>query len=350
MSIKNSGKANLEIIYAYYQELIDEELQDDLDDLKDAFEDDGWTVEKYKKNDYKGFIFTRNNVNVKDFEGVFNSDAFEKLGLGEFELTKKGSTYTIEWDTNAAEDVEEEGVSSADLSDYGGFMEVVLELPSPAIEENATNVSKDGKKLTWNLIAEDDIEVTFKLSNAGVIVAVIVIIFALLAGAAVVVILLVLKKKKPADSKAAPAAVPAAPVSSPEPSSPIDFSAPVAPVTAPVPEAAAPVAPVSEAPAVAPAPAAPVVEAPIVAPAPEVPVAVPEPAAPVAETPVAAPAPEVPAAPAAPVTETPVAAPAPEVPVAPAAPADGTWTCPSCGNTGITSRFCSGCGTERPLQ
>ena len=45
MSIKNSGKANLEIIYAYYQELIDEELQDDLDDLKDAFEDDGWTVE-----------------------------------------------------------------------------------------------------------------------------------------------------------------------------------------------------------------------------------------------------------------------------------------------------------------
>ena len=36
-------------------------------------------------------------------------------------------------------------------------------------------------------------------------------------------------------------------------------------------------------------------------------------------------------------------------PAAPAAPADGAWNCPTCGKTGITSRFCPDCGTARPV-
>ena len=40
---------------------------------------------------------------------------------------------------------------------------------------------------------------------------------------------------------------------------------------------------------------------------------------------------------------------APAAPVAPAAPAEGTWNCPTCGKTGITSRFCPDCGTARPV-
>ena len=35
---------------------------------------------------------------------------------------------------------------------------------------------------------------------------------------------------------------------------------------------------------------------------------------------------------------------------APAAPAEGAWNCPSCGKTGITSRFCPDCGVARPVQ
>ena len=266
MSIRSSGKADLAVIYAFYKELIDEDLQDDLDDLADAFEDDGWTVEDYKKGDYRGYIFTMNNVKVKDFEEIFNSDAFEELELGEFELTKKGSEYTIEWETNAVDDVKDEGITGSDLSAYGGFMEVVIELPMPAKEENATDVSKDGKTLTWDLLTEDEVKVTFTLINIGLIIAIVAAVFVLLCAAAVVVILLVLKKKKAgnkdsADVSAAPA-TPAGPVSSPEPEHPIDFSAPLVPV----------------------------------------------------------------------------------------APADGPWSCPSCGKTDITSKFCPECGRERPLQ
>jgi membrane protease subunit (stomatin/prohibitin family) len=42
--------------------------------------------------------------------------------------------------------------------------------------------------------------------------------------------------------------------------------------------------------------------------------------------------------------------PAPAAPAAPAAPVEGAWNCPSCGKTGITSRFCPDCGLARPLQ
>ena len=184
MSIRGSGKADLAVIYAFYKELIDEDLQDDLDDLADSFEDDGWTVEDYKKGDYRGYIFTMNNVKVKDFEEIFNSDAFEELELGEFELTKKGSEYTIEWETNAVDDVEDEGITGSDLSAYGGFMEVVIELPMPAKEENATDVSKDGKTLTWNLLEEDEVKVTFTLINIGLIIAIVAIVFVMLCAAA----------------------------------------------------------------------------------------------------------------------------------------------------------------------
>ncbi len=40
---------------------------------------------------------------------------------------------------------------------------------------------------------------------------------------------------------------------------------------------------------------------------------------------------------------------APVAPAAPAAPAEGAWNCPTCGKTGITSRFCPDCGTARPV-
>ena len=41
---------------------------------------------------------------------------------------------------------------------------------------------------------------------------------------------------------------------------------------------------------------------------------------------------------------------APAAPVAPAVPVEGAWNCPSCGKTGITSRFCPDCGVARPVQ
>ena len=289
MSIKSNGKADLSVIYAFQQDMFDGDVEDEIGDIADAFEDEGWTVDDYKKGEYKGYQFSMKNASVKDFEEIFNSDAFtDTLELGEFELTKKGSTYTIEWDTNVVDEAEDEGVSSSDFAQTGGFLEVVIELPSPAKDENATEVSKDGKTLTWNLLEDDEVEVTFTLINVGLIIAIIAIVVVLVIAAGVVVLLIILKKKKPADGKAAPAApapvAPSAPVSSPEPSNPIDFSAPIpeplpvaplvsaayvpqqteapAPAATAAPAAAAPVAPAAPVVPAAPAPVAPAEAAP----------------------------------------------------------------------------------------
>ena len=296
MNIKSNGKADLTVIYGYYNELIDSDVESEMEDLADAFEDDGWTVDDYKKGDYEGYTFTMTNVKVKDFEDIFNADCFtEDLELGDFELSKKGSTYTINWDTNVVGDLNEEGITSEDLKTYGGFMEVEITLPSPATDDNASEVSKDGKTYTWDLLDGDEVELTFTLINVGLIIAICAIVFVVFAAAAVVVILLIVKKKKPATNGAAPEAPAATPVSSPEPASPIDFSAPASPIdfSAPAPAAA----PVVEA---TPAPAAPVA-APVTAPVEAAPVApAPAPAVEAAPAPVAAPVPaaEAPAAPA----------------------------------------------------
>ncbi len=297
MNIKSNGKADLTVIYGYHNELVDSDVESEMEDIADAFEDNGWTVDDYKKGDYEGYTFTMTNVKVNDFEDIFNADCFtEELELGDFELTKKGATYTINWDTNVIGDLNEEGVTSGDLKSYGGFMEIEITLPSPATDDNASEVSKDGKTYTWDLLEGDEVELTFTLINIGLIIAICAIVFVVFAAAAVVVILLIVKKKKPAKDSATEAPA-AAPVSSPEPASPIDFSAPASPIdfSAPAPASAAPApaaAPVAPAaPEAAPAPVATPVAAPV-APAP----------APAAEAP-AAPAPAPAPAPADPTTQ-----------------------------------------------
>ena len=188
MNIKSNGKADLTVIYGYYNELIDSDVESEMEDLADAFEDDGWTVDDYKKGDYEGYTFTMTNVKVNDFEDIFNADCFtEDLELGDFELTKKGSTYTINWDTNVVGDLNEEGITSEDLKTYGGFMEVEITLPSPATDDNASEVSKDGKTYTWDLLDGDEVELTFTLINVGLIIAICAIVFVVFAAAAVVV-------------------------------------------------------------------------------------------------------------------------------------------------------------------
>ena len=227
MNIKGNGKADLSLIYAIHEELVEGDVEDDLGDVVDALEDEGWTVDDYKKGDYIGYQFTMKDVKVTDFEEIFNSDAFvDVLEMGDFELTKNGSTYTILWETDVVSGVEADGISASDLLEYGGFMEVVIGLPSAPKSENATKVSSDGKTLTWNLMEEDEVEVTFTLVNTVLIIVIAAAVFVLIAGAAVVVLVIVLKKKKPAKAKAEPA-VPAGPVSSPEPSNPIDFTQPI---------------------------------------------------------------------------------------------------------------------------
>ena len=258
MSVKSNGKADIEFIYAIYSDSSDEDDEDDEDGTFDSddvkkLEDLGWEVDKYKKDGYVGVSLTLNDVKLDDLEEILTDKELEDVGFKDFTLEKKGSTYILDWNTHAKGDLDEEGIDLSTLSQYGGYMQFNLELPNKAIKENATEVSKDGKTLTWDLTEEDEIHCEFKVTNfTGIIIAVCVIL-AILVIAAVVVVLLVLKKKKsPAIPEAAAPASPVAPVAPEAPS----FEAPASePVAAPVvpEESAMPSEPVASEPASEPA-------------------------------------------------------------------------------------------------
>ena len=229
MRFKNNGKTDLAIIYAYHEMLLGDNGLKSIEDVVEAFDDEGWTVKDYEKGDYQGYLFTMSDVKISDLEDVLNSDAFEKIGFGDFDLTRSGLTYTINWELGTPEEFQNESLCSSDLSAYGGFIEIVIELPSPAKSENATDVDDEDKKLTWDLLEEDEVELSFTLINTGLIVTIAAVVGVLLVSAVVVVLVIILKKKKPAKSEKAAPAVPQGPVSSAEPANPIDFTSPIPP-------------------------------------------------------------------------------------------------------------------------
>ena len=255
MNVKRSGRTDLSLVYAYHEELYDDDLKKEMKEIAKDLGDEGWTCEKYKDDEYKGYTFSIKNVKLTDLPDVLAVDALDDLGFKEFTIEKKGMTYTIEWDTNAT--LEASGMSAGDLDDYDGFMEVVIQLPVEAKDNNATDVSRDGKTYTWDLMEEDTIEIEFTLINYALIIGIpAAVLLVLGAGAAVLIIILTKKKKRKAALAEAP--VPEAPaVTFDGPSVADAFAAPIPPAVPAAPAPVAPVAPVAPTPAAPVAPAAP---------------------------------------------------------------------------------------------
>ena len=319
--VKSNGTTDISIVYACGEDEY-EDLRTQYEYLPEGLEDDDWSVSDYEEDGFIGCEFTIKDVELDKVEKKLNDDLFSYLGFDSLELTKKGMNYSLEWDTA---EVKADVLNGREYEDdeYEGFMEVVVNLPGKAKNNNATDVSKDGKTLTWNLMEEENIELSFATSNIVLIVAIIGGVCLALIAAGVVILIIVLSKKKKSKKAAAPAeAQPAAPVNAqPSPAEPApvnDYSkymppaAATAPATAPAEAPTTPVTPVAPAPVAAPAAAS-----------------------------VSAPA-EAPAAQAAPVVPAEPAAPAPEAPKA-------ALVCPNCGYKPAdveVFKFCPECGSK----
>ena len=298
--VNDKGLTDISIVYACSEEEY-EDLKYTYEGLPGQLESDDWSVDDYEDDGFIGCEFTIEDVPLDDVDDVLNDDIFEYIGFDTFEMKKKGGDYVVNWDTEGVLDDVLRGREFED-GEYEGFMEVIVNLPDKAKDNNATDESKNGRKLVWDLMEDQEVKFTYSSINIILIAAIAGTVFMLLLAGLVVVLIIVLKKKKgkKADKKPAPAAKPAKPA---KPVAPIIM--PPAPGTV-----AKPVAPAAS--------AAPVASVTPVAPtAPVAPVATPAPAAPVASAaPVAPTAPAVvPAVPAAPVAS--VAAPAPAAPAAP---------------------------------
>ena len=197
MGVKKNGTCDIEILYAVYSSddlsAEEEEEEEEEESEYEELEEDGWTVEKYKEDSYEGVVLSMEGVKLDELEDILQDT---DMGFDDFSLEKKGSTYTLEWDINDnLGDTSEEGLSADTVKEYDGYMTFELTLPNGAKSDNATDVSKDGKTLTWDFYEVEDgvIECEFSLINVGLIIGIIAAVVVVIAAVAVV---LVLKNKK----------------------------------------------------------------------------------------------------------------------------------------------------------
>ncbi len=189
----------------------DEDLSEDIATEEDStalspeeiaeLEAEGFTYEVYEQDGYKGYIIKGEN---KPLEEIFSETGATGVDSNEFVITKNGSSYAIDWTVFDEEEDSEIGEVADYIEPYDGYMQFVLTLPQPAGANNATEVSEDGKTLTWNLLTlnGENVHVEFELpaKAAGGSTALIVLVIAAVIAVIIVAVVLT-RKKKPVEAQ-----------------------------------------------------------------------------------------------------------------------------------------------------
>ena len=242
MEIRKDKSMNFEMIYAMNSSLLQGKDVFDEKELKEI-KDKGFKVEKYDKDNMKGFTISRE---IKNIDYISSSDAKEyslsaitKKGDQKVFKVKKGlfkNKYTANLKFDSSDSKMSNGNSNSqfreedddddllidskdddldldtddsdldlDTDDYdyssmmsGMDMSINVKLPYKALSNNATEVTNDGKDLKWNLTTSgaQSIDFEFELYNMTTIYICIALGVVLLVGVIVLIVVLVSKGKK----------------------------------------------------------------------------------------------------------------------------------------------------------
>ena len=121
-----------------------------------------------------GYVLSVKGINLSDASQYLTNtpDALQSES-GSFSIVNTGTKYTLNWDLRNSDS---ESSDESDTSSYGdyfkqydGYLNFTLTLPCAPISHNATEVSADGKTLTWDLLSlkEQSINAEFDLADAA---------------------------------------------------------------------------------------------------------------------------------------------------------------------------------------
>ena len=246
MEIRKDKSMNFEMIYAMNSSLLQGKDVFDEKELKEI-KDKGFKVEKYDKDNMKGFTISKE---IKNIDYISSSDAKEyslsaitKKGDQKVFKVKKGLfknkyTASLKFDSSDSkmsngnsnsqfrEEIDDDDddllidskdddldldldTDDSDLDldtdnyDYSSMMSgmdmsINVKLPYKALSNNATEVTNDGKDLKWNLTTSgaQSIDFEFELYNMTTIYICIALGVVLLVGVIVLIVVLVSKGKK----------------------------------------------------------------------------------------------------------------------------------------------------------
>lgn len=164
--VNADGTVDFSFVYAMSTDL-GSDLSTGTKDAQKAFADAGWDLEEYKEDKYSGFRAVKKHIPLEDLEKELNkTDSFNGFSLREVD----DGEYVLEWDVSSlTSDASSQGLSKDYLSQYGGYMRFVLEVPGEVIETNGS-ASKDGSSIEWNFFEiNDSIYAKFSLSGGVVL-------------------------------------------------------------------------------------------------------------------------------------------------------------------------------------
>ena len=232
MDIKADGTTDISLLYAMSDELLnfdmddedfddedsDDEDSDDEDDVEDTEEDPtslsedqikdlenrGWTYEKYAEDGFTGYVIKKAGVALNEVGNEFSgAEGSTGLGSDTFTLNETDGTYTLDWKVLGSEEASESAEYAEYFTQFNGYMKLVITLPEAPINSNATEVSEDGKTLTWDLLTMTDpnAHVEFKLPSSGGSSSIIFIVIAVVAIIAIILVIVLLARKSAAKNK-----------------------------------------------------------------------------------------------------------------------------------------------------
>lgn len=185
IEFKSNGKTDVSIMYATSETLSDlNELSNGINNEQvQKMEEEGWTVEQYKEDEYSGIKAIKKDLSISDMQELFNeSQSGTSDNSSIITLRKDGLNYVF--DSNMFESIAGESASlvKSFIEMDDGYMTFVVKLPFKAVDSNATSVLDDGRTLEWDLLSMKDpnIHFVFSLINIKLIIGVLISVLVLI--------------------------------------------------------------------------------------------------------------------------------------------------------------------------
>lgn len=194
VTLNKDGTADVAYIYGFEKETLQQlgtSAEDMTSDMKKNAETNAYEIETYSDDKIEGFKAKKHIENLSEIslEDAFGSENVKDSEENQIKIEKKGSK-TL-YSQKASIDLSGMDESTASMV----TMKYVIKLPVKVGENNASEVSEDGKTLTWNLKAGETNEISFE-AESNYLTTIIMISIAILLVIIILIVVFLNKGKK----------------------------------------------------------------------------------------------------------------------------------------------------------
>ncbi len=194
VEVNKDGSGDISYIYGFSKETLKDlpiSTDDMVESMKEQAEENAYVVEAYENDEISGFKASKHIEDLsKDFslQEAFGEEYVKDTENNGIKIEK--GLFITKYSQNAEIDL-------TSMKDLSGNVDMTykVKLPAKAKTNNATEVSKNSKELTWKLTAGEINNVEFVAQEMNVLAIIITVIIIAAVVAGIVILFIVLKKK-----------------------------------------------------------------------------------------------------------------------------------------------------------